>query len=130
MQNFPEWAITSAGENTTGQNSGNVAGPKAPANPAPAASAASPASPKNPEPPKAPVSPKLWPIDTVPIFLRACVGIEPQMIAPCGCVIRELMVKMPHDEFLQKSANGTIEQDPTLNAIRVGCATKPHQKAN
>lgn len=125
---FPEWAVTKAGENSSG---GNPV-PDAPSAPASAPVADTPA--KAPEAPAAaapaaPASPinKLWPIDTIPIFMRSCMGLHIELAAPCKCTIVNLMVAMPHDEFLRKSADGTIEQDPRLSAIRFKCLGTPQR---
>jgi hypothetical protein len=126
---FPEWAVTNAGAATGGWSKDVPAPPGAPESPnvEPSKAAPSVTAPSAPASPANPIS-KLWPIDTIPIFMRSCVGFEPQLIAPCGCVIRELMVKMPHNEFLAKSADGSIEQDATLHSIRTNCAVAPQRK--
>jgi hypothetical protein len=49
-------------------------------------------------------------------------------VVPCTCTITKLMVAMPHDEFLKKSEDGTIEQDQRLINIRSECATAPQRK--
>lgn len=129
--NFPEIAITRVGEKTAGQA---VAVPPTPASPAPPSAAASgtaaPTNPSNPTAPATPVSPvsKLWPRDTIQIFIPPCTGLRPQFVVPCTCVITKLMLEMPHDEFLAKSANNSIEQDPRLMRIRRDCATTPQKK--
>jgi len=130
LPHFPENAITRVGENTTGQHVDAQLSPPAPVAPAAAAAAATPASPANPASPTPPASPisKLWPRDTVEVFLPSCTGLRPQYVIPCTCVITQLMLQMPHDEFLAKSADGTIEQDPRLIRIRTDCATSPTKK--
>ena len=128
--NFPEVAITRVGENTTGQQVAVPPTPASPASPAAVGAGASPTAPANPTAPPAPKSPvsKLWPRDTVEIFIPPCTGLRPQFLIPCTCVITKLMVEMPHDEFLAKSEAGTIEQDPRLIRIRRDCATAPQKK--
>lgn len=128
--NFPETAITRVGENTTGQHVDAPPTPASPASPAAAASAKSPEGATAPASPAVPPSPitKLWPRDTVQIFLPPCTGLRPQFVVPCTCVITKLMLAMGHDEFLKESENGTIEQDPRLIKIRTDCATAPKQK--
>ena len=128
--NFPENAITRVGENTTGQHVDAPANPASPTAPTAAAAAASPTNPANPASPPTPASPvnKLWPRDTIQIFMPACAQLHIQLIQPCTCVITKLMVEMPHDEFLKKSEDGTIEQDGRLTRIRTECATTPKQK--
>lgn len=128
--NFPEAAITRVGENTTGQHLDVPATPASPASPAaPASGPAAPAAPGAPqaEVPVSPVS-KLWPKDTIQVFMPSCTGLRVQYVKPCTCVITQLMVAMPHDEFLKKSADGTIEQDERLKQIRLDCATAPQKK--
>lgn len=130
LQNFPAAAITRVGENSGAGHVDVPANPPSPTPPANPASPPTPASPASPASPAAPAAPsKLWPRDTVKTFLPACVGLKPALLAPCTCVITQLMAAMPHDEFLKKSENGTIEQDPTLNKIRTNCATAPKQKS-
>ena len=128
--NFPEAAITRIGETTTGQHvdaPASPAAPAAPANPPTAANAATPPNPASPTPPANPTS-KLWPHDTIPIFMPSCTGLHVEFVQPCTCVITRLMLAMPHDEFLAKSEQGTIEQDPRLIRIRHDCATAPQKK--
>lgn len=129
--NFPEIAITRVGEKSNTEHVDPPANPPSPSAPAAAASGAStPATPANPASPIAPKSPvsKLWPRDTVQIFVPPCTGLRPQFVIPCTCVITKLMVAMPHDEFLAKSEAGTIEQDPRLQRIRQDCAAAPQKK--
>lgn len=129
--NFPEIAITRVGEKSNAEHVDPPANPPSPAAPSPAAAGSSapqtPANPASPASPKSPVS-KLWPRDTVQIFVPPCTGLRPQFVIPCTCVITRLMVAMPHDEFLAKSEAGTIEQDPRLQRIRQDCATAPQKK--
>lgn len=125
--NFPENAITRVGENTMGQHLDAPANPAAPTAPATGTTPASPANPASPASPPSPVS-KLWPKDTIKIFMPPCTGLKVQYVPPCTCVITQLMVQMPHDEFLKKSEDGTLEQDPRLMKIRTDCATAPAKK--
>lgn len=126
---FPEWAVTKAGENTGG---GNPI-PATPAAPADAPQATQPAQagtaavPATPAAPASPVS-KLWPIDTIPIFMKSCMGFHIELAAGCKCTIVNLMVEMPHDEFLRLSADGSIENDKRLTAIRYRCIAMPERK--
>ncbi len=128
--NFPEVAITRVGETTSGQHVDAPQNPAAPAAPAAVAGGVAPVTPTNPTAPPAPASPvsKLWPRNTIEIFIPPCTGLRPQFFVPCTCVITRLMVEMPHDEFLAKSENNTIEQDPRLIRIRRDCATAPQKK--
>jgi hypothetical protein len=128
--NFPENAITRVGENTNGEHIDSPAAPASPPSPANPSAAASPATPANPASPATPASPvsKLWPRDTISIFLPPCTGLRPQFIVPCTCVITKLMMAMGHDEFLAKSEAGSIESDPRLIRIRQDCATAPQRK--
>ena len=128
--NFPAWAVTQVGEKTSGQHVDTPATPTSPASPtaAPTANAApTPATPASPAAPKSPIS-KLWPRDTVQIFMPSCIGFHVELIPVCTCVITNLMVKMPHDEFLAESENNTIESDPRLIQVRQDCVSKPRQK--
>ncbi|MFM9889938.1 MAG: hypothetical protein ACKVOE_04730 [Rickettsiales bacterium] len=124
---FPDWAVTKVGDNPGAANPGGI--PYAPNVPISAA----PAAPQNaaaaavPQAPAAPVS-KLWPRDTIPLFLPSCTGFHPEMVQPCTCIITRLMTAMGHDEFLFKSEAGTIESDPRLIAIRNECAQAPRQR--
>lgn len=120
VQQFPDWAVTRAGAAAGGHDQDVPATPSAPAAP----SATAPQSAPTPAIPAAPASPasKLWPADTVPIFMKSCVSYQPKLVVPCSCVIRKLMVAMPHDEFLKLTAEGTVEADARLQNIRVECA--------
>lgn len=126
--NFPAWAVTSVGQNSTGGNPVPAA-PAAPGNAPVSAQPINPAASAAPTAPTAPTSPvnKLWPIDTVPIFMRSCMGFHVELAAPCKCIIVNLMTQMPHDEFLKLSAAGTIESDPRLSAIRYQCLGSPNR---
>ncbi|MFZ4542058.1 MAG: hypothetical protein ACOYNL_09715 [Rickettsiales bacterium] len=124
--NFPANATTRAGENTYGEHldmPANPPSPVAPTNPAAAPTPANPAAPTSPVSPASAAS-KLWPRDTVAIFLPPCTSGRPLLLGACSCVITKLMVEMPHDEFLAKSEDGTIEQDVRLQRIRLNCATE------
>jgi|GEM_PF-6369630 len=127
---FPEWAVTKVGENSAG-NTNPV--PDSPASPADApqapqaVAAAAPAAPTSPASPASPIN-KLWPIDTIPIFMKSCMGFHVELAAPCKCVITNLMVEIPHDEFLKLTAAGSIEQDTRLASIRYRCVGTPAQQ--
>ncbi len=99
-----------------------AAAPAAPQAAAPEAvpGTTAPASPPSPVTPANPVD-KLWPRNTIQLFLPSCTGLKPQFLPPCTCVITKLMIVMPHDEFLKKSEDGTLEQDPRLISIRNQC---------
>jgi hypothetical protein len=129
---FPDWAVTKAGENTTGQQVVQPAAPANPANPttpAAANAAATPATPTAPPSPESPAS-KLWPRDTVPIFMQSCVGFHPELVSACSCVITHLMPALPHDEFLRETADDTIEKDPRVIDARMSCVGSPHQRSS
>lgn len=130
IEQFPTWAITTVGANTMGQNNDIPSAPAAPQSPSTAeAGADAPAAPTvdAPKPPKNPVT-QAWPYDTVPIFMQACVGYHAELTAPCYCVVSKLVNTMPHDEFLQLSAAGTIEDDARLVDIRSQCAAQPRPR--
>lgn len=95
--------------------------------PSAAPAEAKPAAASTPVAPTNPVD-KLWPRNTIQIFLPSCTGLRPQYLVPCTCVITKLMVTMPHDEFLKKSEDGTLEQDPRLITIRQACIADALQK--
>ena len=124
--NFPDIAVTRVGEDTTGQHidapaTTSIEAPNAPNAPVPA-------TPASPTPPTSPAA-KLWPRDTVALFMPSCMGFHPQEFAqPCMCVITKMISTMPHDEFLRESEAGTIEQDQRLITIRTDCASAPKQK--
>lgn len=130
IQQFPDWAVTRAGSATGGWDKDVPTAPQAPVNPGSATAPTTAPTPAAPAAPAAPASPvnKLWPADTVPIFVRSCVGYRPALLLPCQCVIGKLMLAMPHDEFLQLTAQGTIEQDARLQKIRLQCATQPRTR--
>lgn len=71
---------------------------------------------------------KLWPKNTLEIFMPRCTGLKLPFVGPCRCVMTKLMSAMPHNEFLKKSKDGTIEQDSRLISIRKECATAPQRK--
>lgn len=120
---FPEWAVSKAGRDTTGQPDDAAApAPSAPAAPE-APQAQSTSNPTNAASPASPPAPAgaLWPRDTAKIFMTACVGFHPELIPACGCTISNLMLAMRHDEFLALSADGSIENDTRLVKIRHQC---------
>ena len=126
--NFPEIAVTRVGENTTGQHVDEPASAATSTQPNAAPNAPAPATPASPTPPASPVA-KLWPRDTIALFMPSCMGFHPQeFAAPCMCVITKMMAAMPHDEFLRESDTGTIESDQRLIRIRTDCASAPKQK--
>jgi pyruvate/2-oxoglutarate dehydrogenase complex dihydrolipoamide acyltransferase (E2) component len=127
IDDFPVWAVSKAGSDTTGQTGEAPVTPPAPA--APAAPSA-PAAAETPKAPPAPASPtdKLWPRDTVPIFMRSCTGLHVEYLAPCSCVITKLMLAIPHDEFLELSAAGKIDEDKRMTDIRSGCLATPGKR--
>lgn len=126
MNQFPDWAVTRVGSATGGYDKDVTTPPAAPVAPASPGAEAIPPSPQAPAAPAAPANAitKLWPADTVPIFMQSCVGYQPKLVVPCNCVITNLMLEMPHDEFLRLTAQNTIEDDIRLKNIRVKCAVK------
>jgi hypothetical protein len=124
--NFPDAAVTRIGANSTGQTDDTPPAPATPTAPA-APDAPTPASPAAPAAPASPIS-KLWPRDTVPVFLQSCTGFHPELVVPCTCVITTLMGQMGHDEFMQLSADGTIEQDPRVKSARAQCIPGPARR--
>lgn len=108
---FPESAVTKLGA------------PDSASSPAPASLAAPP----HPDAPPAPVS-KLWPRDTVPIFMQSCVHFHPELIPACNCIITNVMKQMQHDEFLRLSQAGTIEDEQRIISIRERCVATPKQR--
>lgn len=127
MPNFPDWAVTQAGQNTSGNvnpmpgQAPGATAPNAPASPANAASATAPTPPVSPSSP----TDKLWPRDTVPIFMKSCVGFHVELAPGCSCTITNLMGAMGHDEFLKLSADGSIERDVRVQQIRSKCIAAP-----
>lgn len=103
---------------------GNPPNPLPPASPA---QTATPESPKNPPSPESPAS-KLWPRDTVPLFLTSCAKGRPKMLQPCQCIITHLMTQMAHDEFLALTETDQIEGDGRYLNIRQACATAPQKR--
>ncbi len=121
VNQFPNWAVTRAGAASGGYDQDVPPSPAYPAAAPTASTAATPAAPAAPQVPAAPIN-KLWPRDTVPIFMQSCVGYRPKLFVPCQCIIGRLMLEMPHDEFLALTAKGTIEDDNRLKTIRQQCA--------
>ncbi len=123
LNNFPEWAVTRVGAATGGTDQDIAPTPAAPTTPS---AGSTPAVAPAPATPAAPASAtaKLWPVDTVPIFMKSCVNFQPKLVVPCNCVIGRLMLAMPHDEFIKLTAQGTVEQDPRLQNILTECAVK------
>jgi len=113
---FPENAITSVQA-----HSANPAAPATPATPA------TPASPPSPDAPKNPTA-RLWPYDTIPLFMPSCIRFHEEFIEPCTCVITQVMNIIPHDEFLRLNATGQLDQDPRIVAINQRCMSKPREK--
>lgn len=115
-------------EDTTQQTQPPLVAPQPPAKAAvPVAKPSAETKPATPAPSPAPVD-KLWPSNTVQIFLPSCTGLRPQFVPACSCIITRLMAEMPHDEFLLKSNDNTLEQDPRLISIRTECVTTPQRK--
>jgi hypothetical protein len=128
--NFPEWAVSNAGQNTAGNTNPVIDSPASPSTPAAPHAAPVSITPATPIAPPAPESPAsaLWPRDTVPIFVKSCVGFHVELIPACTCVITELMATMAHDEFLELSANNKIESNPRLKRARLDCVAAPARK--
>lgn len=123
---FPENAVTRLGSSVGGSDRDVINPPAAPIAPSSPGAEAIPNSPPAPAIPAAPASPasKLWPADTVPIFMKSCVSYQPKLVVPCSCVINRVMLAMGHDEFLKLTAEGTIEEDIRVKNIRTECAIK------
>lgn len=120
---FPENAVTRLGSSVGGSDRDVINPPAAPIAPSSPGAEAIPNSPPAPAIPAAPAS-KLWPADTVPIFMKSCVSYQPKLVVPCSCVINRVMLAMGHDEFLKLTAEGTIEEDIRVKNIRTECAIK------
>ena len=101
--------------------------PNLPAQPAAPKQANIPVNPESPPSPKSPLA-KLWPADTVPVFVLACAQFHKELIAPCKCTITKLMTAMPHDEFLALSAENVIEQDQRYLNSRRACIGTPRTR--
>ena len=128
INDFPTWAISKAGSDTTGQTAEAAPLPQNPPEPNTAVSPSSPVAPPAPAAPENPVS-KLWPRDTVPIFMRSCTGLHVEYVPACSCVVGKLMLTIPHDEFLTLAASDALEKDPRLIKIRSECLATPAKKA-
>lgn len=129
LANIDKPALVFADPDTPHATGASTTNAPAPSPTLPSAATNAPAAPTT-NAPATPASPidKLWPIDTVPIFMTSCVGYQPKLYAPCKCVIGRLMTEMPHDEFLQLSVTDAIERDPRLRAIRLQCVGTPSVK--
>lgn len=123
-------SLRELGQSTMGETITKPEPPKPATQAAPPAPAPSTSTPANPPSPQAPANPvdKLWPRNTVEIFLPSCTGLKPQFLVPCTCIITKLMITMPHDEFLKKSEDGTLEQDPRLISVRNACISDALKK--
>lgn len=130
IDHFPGWAISKAGSDTTGQTVETPVSPASPPAPTAPASSPSPSAPEAAKPPPAPasVTDKLWPRDTVPIFMHSCTGLHVEYMPACGCVITKLMLAMSHNEFLELSAANKIDDDPRVISIRSGCLATPAKR--
>lgn len=80
----------------------------------------SPAKPEASEHPPSPFA-KLWPKDTVPIFVTRCTRFHLEMLKPCVCIITNVMTSIPHNEFMELNAKNTMETDPRIVAIQQKC---------
>lgn len=67
---------------------------------------------------------KLWPRDSVPIFMTRCTKFHTEAVKPCSCIITRVMTEMTHDEFMKISESGNVEKDARLLAIRTDCLSK------
>ena len=119
-------AVAAAGNATANQIAPNTT-PAAPASPAAAPAAPTAAASASPASPPAPVS-KLWPRDTVPIFMTSCTRLHSELFIPCRCIIDKLMAQMQHDEFMRLSDGSLIDSDPRFLAIRDQCIAVPKQR--
>ena len=97
--------------------------PATPAKPPAPEVPASPTTPPKPTTPEHPPSPfgKLWPKDTLPIFMTRCTQFHTELIKPCLCIINNVMGEMPHDVFMDLNAKGTMESDPRILTIQQKC---------
>jgi len=86
--------------------------------------------PKNPESPPSPEAAhaKLWPADTVPLFVLACAQFHKELVGPCKCTISNLMATMPHDEFLKLSAENRMADNQKYLNIRRKCIGTPNNR--
>ena len=127
IEDFPAWAISKAGSDTTGQTTEVVPSPPNPATPAAPDVPAAPPAPAAPESPASPIS-ALWPRDTVPIFMHSCTSLHVEYVAACSCVIRNLMLAIPHNEFLELSVKNAVDADPRVVKIRNQCLATPGKR--
>jgi hypothetical protein len=93
-----------------------------------------PETPETTEPVKKPAPKKTqseadpaWPRDTVRHFVLTCATTHKELVEPCRCAIRGLMERIPHDEFLRLSDDGTIIGDARYQEARKACVGKPQQ---
>lgn len=87
---------------------------------------AAPTAPAGGAVPLAPESPslkpsKLWPADTVPVFMLSCTQLQKEIVSTCRCIIDNLIKTIPHDEFLALSEANLIERDKRYLSIRQRC---------
>ncbi len=112
-------------ENTTEDKTASPARPERPASPPRPEHPARPASPPSPESPGRPA--KLWPRDTIPIFVTACSHLNIDKIPTCRCIINGLMVQMTHDEFLRLNEAHLMEADTRYITLRENCVAQAKQ---
>ncbi len=123
----PAPAAPATTQPTTDASSANsMEAPKAPEAPAPS----KPSVIKLPVAPASPVPPvsKLWPRDTIPLFVTSCSKLHRELLNPCRCIIDGLMEKMLHDEFLRLSDANQIDIDPRYLTVREQCVMAAKQK--
>jgi hypothetical protein len=127
-QKLTQAAPTSLPEETTiPEKTTSPPRPERPSSPPRPESPPRPASPPSPESPERPT--KLWPRDTIPIFVTACSHLNADKMPPCRCIINGLMTQMMHDEFLRLSQAHLIETDTRYITLRENCvAQAKHSK--
>ena len=65
-----------------------------------------------------------WPVQTAPRFVASCAGFHKELIAPCRCVIAQVMREFSVEEFSKLTDSGTIQNDARYRRITTDCGTR------
>ena len=67
-------------------------------------------------------SAKQYPADIRRNINQNCVGLNKEMIVPCGCILKGLEKNIPYEVLEPMIIKGTAMQDPRVQAIARQCS--------
>jgi len=65
-----------------------------------------------------------WPAHAAPRFVATCAGLHKELIAPCRCVIGQVMREFTVEEFTRLTDSGAIQTDSRYRRITTDCGTR------